>query len=114
MKNHNITAVEAYLSSLEKHDLSLAPMDDEISFDNPVAGKGAGAENLTAFLSGFLPAIKSVRILQHVSEGDYVVTHWEADTVFGIIPMLEKFHVIDGKIAETIAYFDPRPIIGGS
>lgn len=112
MKNNNIAAVEAYLGSLEKHDLSLAPFDDEISFEDPVAGKGSGAEDFRAFLSGFLPAIHSVRIRQHISEDDYVVTHWEADTVFGIIPMLEKFRVANGRITEAIAYFDPRPIIG--
>ncbi|MGH9821103.1 MAG: nuclear transport factor 2 family protein [Pyrinomonadaceae bacterium] len=113
MNNENIAAVEAFLSSLEKHDLSLAPLSDNISFDDPVAGKGTGVENFRAFLDGFLPAINAVRIRQHISEGDYVVTHWEADTVFGIIPMLEKFCVVGGKITEAIAYFDPRPIIGG-
>jgi limonene-1,2-epoxide hydrolase len=112
MKNENIAVVEAYLGSLEKRDLSLAPFAAEIYFEDPVAGKGTGAENFKAFLGGFLPAINGTHIHQHISEGDYVVTHWEADTVFGIIPMLEKFHIIDGKITEAIAYFDPRPIIG--
>jgi hypothetical protein len=53
-----------------------------------------------------------VKVIQHVCEDDYVVTHWEVDTVFGIIPILEKFRVRDGKIIEAVGYFDPRPILG--
>jgi len=41
-----------------------------------------------------------------------VVTHWEVDGVFGIITILEKFRVRDGKITEACGYFDPRPILG--
>jgi hypothetical protein len=40
------------------------------------------------------------------------VTHWEADTVFGKIPILEKFRVREGKIFEAVRYFDPRPVLG--
>lgn len=112
MKEENILAVQNYLNALKQKDLSLAPLADDIYFDDPVAGKGKGLDNFRAFLSGFLPAIHDVRIHKHVCEGEYVVTHWEVDAVFGIIPILEMFRVEDGKITETIAYFDPRPILG--
>ncbi|HLM00567.1 MAG TPA: nuclear transport factor 2 family protein [Pyrinomonadaceae bacterium] len=112
MREENIRAVEAYLNALKQKDLSLAPLAVDVAFEDPLSGKDTGAENLRAFLSGFLPAINDVRVLQHICEEDYVVTHWEVDAVFGIIPILEKFRVRDGKIVEAFGFFDPRPIVG--
>jgi limonene-1,2-epoxide hydrolase len=114
MKEENIKAVEAYLNALEQKDLSLAPFADDISFEDPVSGKNTGAENFEAFLAGFLPAITDIRVLSHVCEDDFVVTHFEVDGVFGIIPILEKFRVEGGKITEAFGFFDPRPILGSS
>jgi len=112
MKEENIEAVEKYLNALRTKDLSLAPLADELKFEDSVAGKGSGAENFRAFLSGFLPAINAVKVIEHICEDDWVVTHWEVGTVFGIIPILEKFRTRDGKIVEAIGYFDPIPILG--
>ena len=112
MREENIAAVEAYLNALREKDLSLVPFADDLKFEDSVSGKGIGAENFKAFLSGFLPAINAVKIIEHVCENDTVVTHFEVDTVFGTIPILEKFRVRDGKIVEAVGYFDPRPILG--
>ncbi len=112
MKEENIKAVEAYLNALKQKDLSLAPFADELEFSDPVAGKNRGAENFRAFLAGFLPAIRDVRVVSHVCENDFVVTHFEVDGVFGIIPILEKFRVSNGVITEAHGFFDPRPILG--
>lgn len=112
MKEENIKAVEAFLNALKQKDLSRAPFADDIAFEDPVSGKNTGAENFRAFLSGFLPAINDIRIHKHVCEEDFVVTHWEVDTVFGIIPILEKFRVREGKITEAFGFYDPRPILG--
>ena len=112
MKEEKTKAVEAYLNALKQKDLSSVPFADDLIFFDPVAGSNKGAENFRAFLSGFLPAINDVRVLSHVCEDDAVATHWEVDTVFGIIPILEKFRVRDGKIVEAFGFFDPRPIVG--
>lgn len=112
MNEENVKAVEAYLNALKQSDLTLAPLADDIIFENPMVGKGKGAEKLAAFLSGFLPAIKDVKIIRHVCEGDAVATQWEADTVFGIIRVADFFVVRNGKIVEAYGYFDPRPLFG--
>ena len=106
--------VEAYLSALRDKDFSKAPVADDIKFENPISGPGSGREDLGAFLSGFLPAINDVRILRSVCEDNYVAARWDADSVFGVIPVLEMFRVEDGKIKETVALFDPRPVVGGT
>jgi limonene-1,2-epoxide hydrolase len=112
MREENIKVVEAYLEAIKQRDLSSAPFAEDIVFENPITGKVQGAEDLKAFLSGFLNAVNDVRIIQHICEGECIVTQWEADAVFGIIPILEKFRVRDGKIIEAYGYFDPRPIFG--
>ena len=112
MKEENIKVVESYLNALRQKDLTPAPLADNVNFDNPISGKHTGAENFKAFLDGFLLAINDLRIIQHVCEGEYVVTLWEADTVFGTISVLEKFRVQDKKITESFSFFDPRPVLG--
>lgn len=111
-REENIKAVENYLNALKQKDLSLASFAEDMIFFDPVAGNGNSAESFKAFLSGFLPAINDVKVISHVCEGEFVVTHWEVDTVFGIIPILEKFRIKNGEITEALGFFDPKPIIG--
>ena len=108
----NIKIVEQFLFALRDKNLSAAPVADDIEFEDPMVGKGKGADALMGFIGGFLPAIEDVKIIQHIAEGDYVVTEWEVDGVFGAITVLEKFFVRNGKIAAYRAYYDPRPILG--
>ena len=112
MKEENIKAVEKFLNALRQKDLSLAPIAEDLRFGDPISGDGSGIENFRAFLSGFLPALDDVRIIQHVCENEYVVTHWEADGVFGVISVIEKFKIENGEITEAFGFFDPRPILG--
>jgi limonene-1,2-epoxide hydrolase len=112
MSEENIKAVEGYLNALRQKDLNLAPLADDIIFENPMVGKGHGKENFKAFLTGFLPAIKGVKIIGHICEGEQVATRWEVDTIFGIIQIGDFFHVREGKIIEAHGYFDPRLLFG--
>ena len=112
MREENIKTVEAYLNALKNRDLSFAPFDDDILFDDPISERNTGAENFRAFLSGFLPAIEDIRVISHVCEGEFVVTNFEADGVFGTVQMLAKFRLRDDKIIEALNFFDPRPILG--
>lgn len=112
MKEKNIKVVEDYFNALKHRDLSLAAFADEIYFEDPIAEKHRGAENLRAFLSGFISAINGIEVYGHICEGEYVVSHFAVDTVFGIIPTLEKFRIVGGEIIEIYAFYDPRPVLG--
>ena len=112
MKKENIRAVEDYINGIGNKDLSFEMLDEDIYFEDPMTVKSRGKENLRAFLTGFLPAISSVKIIEHICENDSVVTLWEVDGAFGVIPILEKFTLKNGKIIEAKAFFDPRPILG--
>jgi limonene-1,2-epoxide hydrolase len=112
VSEQNIKIVETFLNALKKKDISDAPIADDLKFEEPMMGKGEGADALTAFVGGFFAALTDVRIIQHVCQGEYVVTEWEVDGIFGTIPILEKFRIRDGKIIEFRAFYDPRPIMG--
>jgi len=111
-KADNVRVVETFLNCLKNKDLSDAPVAPDLYFAEPLMGEGRGAEALKAFVSGFFPALSDVRILQHISDGEHVATLWEIDGIFGTIPVFEMFRVVDGKIAEFRAFYDPRPILG--
>lgn len=112
MKEENIRVVESYIEAIGRKDLTFEMLADDVYFEDPMTVRSHGAENLRAFLKGFLAAINSVKIIEHICEGETVVTHWEVDGIFGIIPILEKFRIRDGKITEAIAFFDPSPVLG--
>lgn len=112
MNEENVKIVEEFLGALREKDLSHAPLADDIEFKEPMMGKGKGSDSLLAFVEGFFAALDDVRIIQHVTSGDIVITEWEADGVFGTIPILEKFRIREGKIVEFHAFYDPRPILG--
>jgi limonene-1,2-epoxide hydrolase len=110
MSQSNIETVERYLDALKSKDLSKAPLAADVSFEDPLTPRLEGREAVLAFLSNFLPAFKDVRVRQHLSDGEYVATMWDADTSFGVIPIFECFRVVGGEIKEAKAFLDPRPI----
>jgi len=62
------------------------------------------------FLRGVFPLLTGVRVLQHVSQGDYVGTRFELGTIHGVIPAFDWFHVVNGEIVEARPHYDPRPV----
>jgi len=101
------------ITALKAGDLGLLPIAENILFENPISGRQQGAENFRAFLSGFLPAIKDAKIHRCICDGEYIAAHWEVDSVFGIISILEMFRIQGGLITESHSFFDPRPVRGG-
>lgn len=110
MENSNIKVVESYLDALRTKDLSKAPVDDDVQFEDPLTPSRSGRQAWTEFVSGVTPAIKDVRIKRHIVDGDHVATLWDAVTVWGTIPICEYFRISGGLIKEARAFFDPRPI----
>jgi predicted ester cyclase len=114
MENPNIKLVESYLDALRTKDLSKAPVASDIRFEDPLTEPREGIDAWREFVSPMLPAFNEVRIRRHIAEGDYVATHWEADTAWGVIPVFEYFRIKNGRIAEARAFLDPRPITNAS
>lgn len=110
MGNSNISVVESYLYALRDKDLSAIPLAPDVRFEEPLTETLNGAEAVLAYLPNILPLVNDVRIKRHIADGEHVATIWEADTPLGIIPVCEYFRVVDGRITEISAYFDPRPL----
>ena len=110
MENPNIKIVESYLDAIRSKDLTKAPVDPEIVFEDPLTTPSSGVRAWTEFVSSMLPALNDVRVKQHIADGDLVATLWEAHTVWGIIPIFEYFRISEGRITEAKAFMDPRPI----
>lgn len=110
MRESKIEVVEHYLDALRYKDVSRAPLAPDVVFADPLVGELRGEEAWRGFIEQMLPAISGARVKQHIAEGDFVATLWEADTVWGIIPIFELFRVEDGRIKEARAFLDPRPI----
>ncbi len=105
-----VKPVESYLRGLKDKDLSAVPFAPDVTFESPLSPKLNGAEAVVQFLTGLFPAIKDVRVKQHIVEGEYVATLFDLDTTFGVIPVFDCFRVAGGLIKQIRPYYDPRPI----
>ncbi len=112
MSNNNTEVAEKYLRSLNDHDLSQAPLADDIKFDNPISGPGVGKDAFAAFITGFLASISEIKVVRHIAEGNFVATQWDVDSTFGEISVMEMYRIENGVITEMKSYFDPRPVFG--
>ena len=110
MRNKLITIVEGYLDGLRSKDLSQVAFDPDVTFESPLSPKLTGERAVVDFLSGLFPAIKDIRVRQHIVEGEYVATVFDFDTMFGVIPVFDCFRVSNGKLIQIRPFYDPRPI----
>jgi limonene-1,2-epoxide hydrolase len=113
MREDVIRAVEAYLNGLAGKDVSAAPFHPDIEFEGPLGPPVKGADALRVAITGFFPAIKGVDIVRHIVDGEWCATVFNFDTAFGIIPLVDVFHVVGGQITSLRGYYDPRPIVDG-
>ncbi len=108
--NPNLAAVTAYFDGLRDKNVDAVPFAQAVRFEGPLGPPIEGADAVRQFLRGVFPIIKGVRVLQMLSDGDYVAARFELNTVHGVIPAFDWFHIVEGLIAEARPYYDPRPI----
>ena len=110
MRNELTKVVEDYLDGLKRKDLSRVAFAPDVTFESPLSPKLTGERAVVDFLSGLFPAIKDIRVKQHIVEGEYVATVFDFDTTFGVIPVFDCFRVSNGKLIQIRPFYDPRPI----
>jgi glyoxylase I family protein len=108
--NPNLSAVDAYFNGLRDRNVDAVPFASNVRFEGPLGPPLEGAEAVRQFLKGVFPIIQDVRVQRTLSDGEYVGVRFELDTVYGIIPAFDWFHIVDGAIVEARPYYDPRPI----
>ena len=108
--NATIEAVTAYFDGLRGKNVDDVPFSADMQFESPLSPPITGAQAVRGFLTSMFPAITGVRVLQVLSAGDHAAARFELDTVYGVIPAFDWFHVVDGAIVALRPYYDPRPI----
>jgi hypothetical protein len=71
---------------------------------------------IAAFRIGLADSVKilnGIRVIRFTAHDDSCGAALELDTVFGVIPFLEHFHIVSGQILSVRAYYDPRPVLDG-
>ena len=105
-----LSAVEAYFDGLRQKDVDRIPFAAAVVYRGPIGPELRGAPAVRQFLRGILPLIQDVRILQHLSQGNHVGTRFELETIYGVIPAFDWFHVVNDQILEARPFYDPRLI----
>ena len=90
-----------------------APFHPDVAFEGPLGPPIKGAAELRQFLMGLFPAINRIHIVRHIVDGEWCATAFDFHTTFGLIPIMDCFLVMDGKIVSIRPYYDPRPVIEG-
>lgn len=109
-REEKVALVEAYLKGLGGKDLSKVPFAVNVTFEGPRVPPLAGREAVVGFLTMILPAIKDVRIGQHLVEGDYVATTFDMVTNAGIDRVFDRIGIADGEISSIQSFYYPHPL----
>jgi hypothetical protein len=80
-----------------------------------------GRESVIEYVLSMLPGVDDVKLEPHMTGGDYVAALWEAQTVWGTVPICSVFRISDGLIQEVrraflrslsfASFWDPRPVM---
>jgi len=112
MRDDVVRVVETYIDAVRRNDAASLPLDPEIVFEGPL-GKYEGIEAFVQGLADFVPVLNGIKVLHMTADDDTCAAALELDTIFGVIPFLEYFHLKDGVIISIRAYYDPRPVLAG-
>jgi len=108
--NLALEVVERYLDALRTGHLDEVPFAPDVTFESPLAPRVSGKEAVLEALTGLLPVVLGVAVRDHIAQGEYVATRFELETPFGRIDVFDRFHVVNGLLAEIRPFYDPRPI----
>ena len=112
MREEVIRVVEAYIDAVRRNDADGLPLHPDVLFEGPL-NRIQGVAAFQKGLADFVPLLKSIEVVRLTADDDTCAAGLKLDTIFGLLPFLEFFHVRDGQIVSIRAYYDPRPIVEG-
>jgi limonene-1,2-epoxide hydrolase len=113
MREEVIRVVEAYINAVRNNDQDALPLHPDVVFESPLSSI-KGIDEFRKGLKDFVPILKSIEIVRLTADDDTCAAVLELDTIFGLLPFLEYFHVVDGQIVSIRAYYNPRPVVEGA
>jgi len=107
------TVLNTYAAAMKTGDYSRVTFAPDVTFVGPLTnGPINGETAVRAFLVGVSTDVKDIRVKRQVIEGEFACVVAELETKSGtVVPYIEYFRVVDGRILEIHPYFDPRPLI---
>ena len=111
-RQENVSVVESFFDAIIRGDLDRLPLDPEIVFQSPLISETKGRAAATTYLAAVAAAVKSIRVLQHIVEGDHVATLFEEETAAGPLRVFAKFEIVSGRIKDVRVFYDPRRMTG--
>jgi hypothetical protein len=112
MREQVIQTVQTYIDAVRNRNDTAFPLHPDIVFEGPLQTI-RGIPEFEAGLIPFYAILKSIKVLHLAADDSTCAAALEIDTIYGVIPFLEYFHVADGRIRSIHAYYDPRPILEG-
>jgi ketosteroid isomerase-like protein len=112
MSDDVIRVVKTYFDAVRNNDTGSLPLHKDVVFVGPL-GTHRGLAAFEKGLADFTQILKSINVVHLTADDDTCAAALEIDTIFGLIPFLEYFHVKDDKIISIRAYYDPRPVLDG-
>ena len=114
-----VRVVESYINGLGQKDLSGVPFAPDFTFISPLLPAMVGKPELVGeaakeFLKGLFPLLKGVTIHDHIVEGEYCASLFDLDTIHGVIPVLDRFRVVNGQLKVANPFYDPTPILSAA
>jgi ketosteroid isomerase-like protein len=109
-RNEQVAVVEAFFAAIVSKDLARLPVDPDLTAQSPLTPKLRGRAAVD-YLEAVAANVRAIRVARHIVEGDIVATLFEEDTVHGTLPVFATFQIVAGRIVDTRAFYDPRPIL---
>jgi hypothetical protein len=107
-RDENVSVVESFLECIVRNELDRLPIDHEITFESPMIAETKGRTAAVEYLTMVAAAVRGIRVLQHIVEGDHVATLFEEETASGPLQVFAKFQLASGCIRDVRVFYDPR------
>ena len=106
-RDEKIAVVETFLGCMASGELERLPISPELTVESPLTPKLSG-DAAMQYVKAVAAGTTSIRIVQHIVEGDYVATVSENQTVNGSLSVFARFQIEAGRIKDVRVYYDPR------
>ncbi len=113
MQEDTVRAAEAHLNGITAKNVTAVPYDPDVVIETPLGPPVKGVDAVRQVVASVFPAVKQIRIIRHIADGEWCATLFDFEYVFGTFRIIDVFHVVDGRIVSIQAYYDPRPILQG-
>jgi limonene-1,2-epoxide hydrolase len=112
MREEVIRVVEAYIDAVRNKNVDAAPLHADVAFESPIRNI-KGIANFRKGMEEFFPILKRIEVVHLTADDDTCAAVLKIDTIFGMVPFVEFFQIVDRQIVSVRAYYDPRPILEG-